>query len=79
MNKTAEWWINECGGVSCSNCGLFHDDYYEPAPDKCERCGSKMTTNNKIYIHKEYRLSYLYSSHYIDESEYPDWLLKLRK
>ena len=80
MDKKAEWWINECGGVLCSNCGAFHDDYYgEPAPDSCPRCNSKMTVNNEMYVHKEGRLSLIHSSYYIDENEYPDWLLNSRK
>ena len=79
MDRIAEWWTNECGGVFCSHCGLFFDDYYEPAPNQCEKCGSKMTTDNDMYVDKEYRLSRICSSHYIDESKYPNWLLKLRK
>ena len=76
--KTAQWWINECGGVLCSNCGLFFDDYYENAPNECERCGSKMYHNCEVYIDKEHRLSYFTSGKYLKESKYPEWVLKLR-
>lgn len=77
--KTAEWWINECGGVFCSNCGLYHDDYYEPAPDKCEKCGSTMSSNTEIYVDNYYRLSCINSTRYFDDNKCPDWLLKKRK
>lgn len=78
MDRTAEWWTNECGGIFCSSCGLFFDDYYGPPPNQGEKCGSKMTTDNDMYVHKEYRLSRTHSVHYIDESEYPAWLLEQR-
>lgn len=32
----AEWWTNECGGMFCSNCGHFHDDYFEHPPIICK-------------------------------------------
>lgn len=76
--KAAQWWINECGGVLCSNCGLFFDDYYEPVPDRCERCGAKMYPNGEVYVDKEYRLSYMISAEYLDKSEYPEWVLELQ-
>lgn len=78
MNKTAEWWINECGGVFCSDCGLYYDDYYEAAPNQCPKCNKKMYANSENYVHKNFRLSSLYSCEYKDESEYPQWLLELR-
>ena len=78
-NRAAEWWVAECGGVFCSNCGLFFDDYYGSAPNQCTCCGLQMTTNNEMYVHKEYRLSRIRSINYVEESEYPDWLLKLRR
>ena len=77
MSK-AEWWTNECGGVLCSNCGLFHDDHFGPAPSTCPICGSRMTANDEMYVHNDYRLSTIHSNHYIDKSEYPSWLLILR-
>lgn len=78
MSANAEWWINECGGVFCSNCGLYFDDYYEPAPETCPKCNSQMTEDTEMYVHKELRLSRLRSCNYIDENEYPDWLLKVK-
>ena len=78
MNKTAQWWVNECGGVLCSNCGIFFDDYYESAPDECEKCGAKMYPNGEVYVDRKGRLSYMISDKRLDESEYPEWALKLR-
>ena len=76
---TAQWWINECGGVYCSHCGEFHDDYCIPAPDTCPCCGSLMTPNEKhMIVDNKYRLSSCDSIYYLDEAEYPGWLLALR-
>lgn len=75
----AEWWSNECGGVYCSNCGYFHDDYMEPAPNQCEKCGSEMWYNMDMTVDKEYRLSSIHDLYYKELDECPEWLLKLRK
>lgn len=75
----AEWWANECGGVYCSNCGLFHDDAFENPPIKCPNCCLDMTEDTDIMVHRDYRLSHIYESTYINEAEYPEWLLKFRK
>lgn len=75
--KRAEWWSAEDGGVFCSNCGLFFDDYYEPAPDQCEKCGSIMNENLEPTVWRDYHLS-LEGVKYAHETEYPEWLLKLR-
>ncbi len=79
MRNTAAWWGNDDGGVFCSHCGLFHDDYLEPAPDQCKQCGSKMSDYSEIMVDRYYRLSYIHSCRYIDERLYPDWLLELRR
>lgn len=78
LNRTAKWWAYECGGVFCSYCGLFYDDYYKSVPSKCEKCDSTMTNDSKMIIDKDYRLSHTFSNHYVEEREYPDWLLELR-
>ena len=75
----AEWWSNECGGVFCSNCGYFHDDYWDPAPKQCQKCGSIMSYNLAMTVDKEYRLSALNDLYYKEEDECPEWLLELRK
>lgn len=77
MNKAAEWWTAEDGGVFCSNCGLFFDDFYEPAPDQCKRCGSIMSENFNTMVWRDYHLS-LDKNKYAQETEYPEWLLKFR-
>ena len=76
--KTAEWWVSEFGGVFCSKCGQFYDDYYGELPKRCERCGLNMTNNNDTIVDKEYRLSHIGCNHYVDECEYPTWLLRFR-
>ena len=76
--KVAEWWANEDGGVFCSNCGLFFDDIYESAPKICERCHCTMIDNMDAMVWRNGRLS-LEDIEYVDESEYPEWLLELRK
>lgn len=78
ISKNAEWWTNECGGMFCSNCGHFHDDYFERPPILCPECKSHMITHDEMYIDKGYRLWSVHSTHCIDESEYPDWLLRLK-
>lgn len=79
MPNNSEWWTNECGGMFCSNCGHFHDDYFEHPPSICPECKSYMITHDEMYVDKDYRLSSIHSGYYIDESEYPNWLLKLKK
>jgi hypothetical protein len=79
MGHKGEWWPNECGGMVCSNCGTWHDDYYgENPPDVCPKCKSIMTINEDIYVHKELRISRKFDAYYIDESEYPEWLKLMR-
>lgn len=75
----AEWWTCECGGVICSKCGWYYDDYYTPAPPRCGDCRSVMNENTEMYVHKEWRLSRLGHSRYIDEEECPEWLRNRRK
>lgn len=77
ITKRAEWWSAEDGGVFCSNCGLFFDDYYELAPNQCEKCGSIMNENLNPTVWRDYHLS-LDGVKYAYETEYPEWLLKLR-
>jgi hypothetical protein len=79
MRKTAEWWTNECGGVFCSHCGAYFDDYYVDAPKRCDKCGSIMSYDSDMVVYKDYRLSRIFDDDYMDESEYPDWLLRLRQ
>lgn len=77
--KKAEWWINECGGVLCSNCGYFHDDYYYDPPKQCPSCGLEITNDSDIIIDNYYRMSKLHSAFFMDEKEYPEWLLNLKE
>ena len=79
MSGNAEWWINECGGVFCSKCGLYHDDYFEKIPDICPSCGSLMTEDTKTMVYMDYTLSSDDIDYYLYESEYPEWLLQLRQ
>lgn len=77
MALKAEWWLNDDDGKYCSNCGLFFDDYWENAPSRCPKCDSIMSTNSDMMVERKFRLSK--NCEYLDEEEYPDWLLKLRK
>lgn len=72
----AEWWSNEDGGWYCSNCGYFHDDYYEPLPGKCKKCGSEMGVSRDMLVDRDYDL--FKNLILADARNYPAWLLKLR-
>lgn len=72
----AEWWNNDDGGVFCSNCGNFYDDYWDEPPSRCDKCFSDMSKNYKINIDREYRMSISGNPCYVDEQYYPDWLLE---
>ena len=78
MNTYADWWTNVDGGVYCSNCGALHDDFWKPAPPRCEKCFSIMSDDNYVLIDREYRMSIAGTGYYISKNEYPDWLLELR-
>ncbi len=73
----AEWWSNEDGGWYCSNCGYFHDDWFESTlPGKCKKCGSEMGVSRDILIDRDYDL--FKNLILADARNYPAWLLKLR-
>ena len=75
----AEWWINECGGYLCSNCGCFHDDYFgDELPDHCPKCNSKMFKSESMIVSKHYRLTLTFIDYYLDDNRHPQWLLDLR-
>ena len=73
----AERFIGEDGGWFCSECGYFHDDYFDAATiTECPDCKAFLKDSEKE-VSRGYKLSK--GAKYCSDDEYPEWLLEYRK
>lgn len=75
MENTAQRIINDDGGYFCGKCGQFEYPICGE-PKQCSECGAYLLEDGDLSVDRAYRLAR--KCEYLEDSEYPAWLLKLR-